>query len=98
MTKTKLQPLADRVVVAVATEKKTASGIIIPDAASKERPEQGTVIAVGPGKLAENGKRIALEVKNGDTVVFSKYGPDEIKIDGSTYYILREDQILAIIK
>ena len=98
MAKMKVFPLADRVVVSLATEKKTASGIIIPEIAAKDRPERGTVIAVGPGKLTEDGKRIPLEVKVGDEVVFSKYGPDEIKVEGQEYYILREDQILAVIK
>ncbi len=92
-----LVPLADRVVVLPLKEEKTKSGIIIADTATKERPLRGVVIAVGSGKMADDHKRIALEVRVGDTVIFSKYGPDEIKIEGSEYYILREDQILAII-
>lgn len=91
-------PLADRVIVAPMTEEKTKSGIIIPDTANKERPERGTVLAVGRGKMGEDNKPIPLEVKVGDIVIFSKYGPDEIKLEGTEYYILREDQILAIIK
>lgn len=98
MAKTKLHPLGDRIAVSILTEKKTASGIIIPDTASKERPEQGIVVAAGPGRFADDGKRIPMQVKVGDTVVFSKYGPDEVKIDGSSYYILREEQVLAVIK
>ncbi len=98
MAKTKLHPLGDRIAVSILTEKKTASGIIIPDTASKERPEQGTVVAVGPGRLTDDGKRVPMQVKIGDTVVFSKYGLDEVKIDGSNYYLLREDQVLAVIK
>jgi chaperonin GroES len=98
MATLKLIPLADRVVVTPVTEKKTVSGIIIPETASKERPERGTVVAVGKGKIGDNNIRIPLEVSVGDEVVFSKYGPEEIKVNGIDYYILREDQILAIIK
>jgi chaperonin GroES len=75
---------------------KTASGIIIPDTISKEKPEQGTVIAVGEGKW-ENGKRLPLSVKVGDKVVFSRYGYDEVKYDGVEYYILKEENVLAVI-
>lgn len=78
--------------------KKSKSGIIIPETVSKERPEQGTVIAVGEGKMNNDGKVIPLVVKVGDKIVFSKYGPDEIKIDGEEYYILSESNILAVIK
>jgi chaperonin GroES len=98
MAKTKLIPLADRVIVEPAREQKTKSGIIIPETAGKERPEQGTIIAVGKGRIDDSGKRIPLEVSVGDTVVFAKYGPETIKVDGIEYFILREDQILAIIK
>lgn len=98
MAKMKLTPLGDRVIVSLVAEKKTVSGIIIPDTASKERPEQGVVVAAGPGRLADDGKRLPMQVKVGDTVVFSKYGPDEVKIEGEQYYILREEQVLAIIK
>lgn len=93
-------PLHDRVLVKPidADElNKTVSGIIIPDTVSKEKPEQGMVIAVGDGKW-ENGVKVLMSVKVGDRVVFSKYGYDEIKLDGVEYYILKEDQILAIIK
>jgi chaperonin GroES len=98
MAKTKLVPLADRVIVTLQTEKKSLSGIIIPETANKERPERGVVVAVGKGRLGDDGKRMAPEVSPGDEVVFSKYGPEEITVDGTAYYILREDQILAIIK
>lgn len=95
----KLEPLGDRVVVKpAATEEKTASGIYIPDTATQEKPEQGEVIAVGPGKLDETGKRVPLSVKVGDTVVFSKYSPDEIEIDGEKYLVVREENLLAVIK
>ncbi len=93
-----ITPLADRVVVMPITQAKSRSGIIIAEGSTKERPERGTVIAVGKGKIGDDNKRIPLEVTVGDTVIFSKYGPDEIKVDGAEYYILREDQILAIIK
>jgi len=98
MAKIKIQPLADRVIVTPVTEKKSASGIIIPDTANKERPERGTVVAVGSGRLNDEGVRIPLELAVGDEVVFSKYGPEEIKVDGVQYFILREDQVLAVIK
>ena len=94
-------PLGDRVVVKLFTEqeKKTKSGILIPETVSKERPEQGKVVAVGEGRWNEDGDaRVKMSVKIGDTVLFSKYGPDEVKIDGEEYYVLREDSILAVIK
>lgn len=94
----RLQPLADRVVLSRTVEKVTASGIVIPDTASKEQPERGTVVAVGPGKRSDTGEYIPLTVTVGDEVVFSKYGPEEVVVDGVDYYILREDQILAVIK
>ena len=98
--KHKLLPIGDRVVVKpfTETEKKTKSGLIIPDTVSKERPEQGEIIAVGEGRMNDDGKRLPMTVKKGDMVLFSKYGPDEVKVEGEEYYILREDSILAIIK
>jgi chaperonin GroES len=94
----KIRPLNDRVLVLrIEEEEKTSGGIIIPDTA-KEKPQEGKVIAVGPGKLDENGKRIALDVKKGDRVLFSKYGGNEIKIDGVEHLIMREDDILGILK
>lgn len=99
-TKHTIIPLGDRVLVKPATlEKiKTQSGIIIPDTVDKEKPEQGKVIAVGAGKRNDNGDFVPLQVKKGDMVVFSKYGPDEVTIDEEEYYIIREDSLLAIIK
>jgi len=93
-----IAPLGDRVVVKPITkEEKTSSfGIIIPDTADKERPAKGTVVAIGPGKT-EDGKLIPVGVKVGQTVLFSKYGYDEVKIDGQEYFILSESSILAII-
>lgn len=97
-----ITPLADRVVVRPLTEEemgtKSASGIIIPDTVSKEKPEQGIVVAVGPGKWDEDGeKRIPLEVKVGDRVVFTKYGYDEVKVGDAEYYIVSESSVLGII-
>ena len=94
-----LTPLGDRVVVKPAGkdgEKKLASGIIIPETVSKERPTKGTVVAVGPGKY-EDGKRVPPQVKAGDVVLFSAYGYDEVKIEGQEYYILAESQVLGIV-
>jgi chaperonin GroES len=91
----KLQPLADRVVVKpIEREEMTRGGIVLPDTA-KERPMEGEVIAVGTGKVTDDGKRIAMDVKVGDIVVYAKYGGTEIKIDGKDYMILNESQILA---
>ena len=91
----KLQPLADRVVVRpIEEEEKTKSGIYIPDTA-KEKPQEGEVVAAGPGRMSEDGKRIALDVKVGDVVIYAKYGGSEIKVDGEELIILRESDILA---
>jgi chaperonin GroES len=91
----KLQPLADRVVVKpVPKEEKTKSGIYIPDTA-KERPQEGDIIAVGPGRLTEDGKRIAMDLKVGDRVIYAKYGGSEIKIEDQELVIMRESDILA---
>ena len=91
----KLQPLADRVVVKpVANEVKTKSGIYIPDTA-KERPQEGEVIAVGPGRLTDDGLRIAMDLKVGDRVIYAKYGGSEIKEDDQELVIMRESDVLA---
>jgi chaperonin GroES len=91
----KLQPLGDRVVVKpVEGEEVTKGGIILPDTA-KEKPQEGKVLAVGPGRLSEDGKRIAMEVKVGDVVLYVKYGGTEVKIDGEELMILSEKDILA---
>jgi chaperonin GroES len=93
---TNLQPLADRLVVKpVPKEEMTKSGIIIPDTV-KEKPQEGEVIAVGPGKMTDEGKRIPMDLKVGDKVIYSKYGGSEIKIDDVEMIILRESDILAI--
>jgi len=97
-TKVGLKPLEDRVVVKPSeAEEVTASGLVIPDTA-KEKPQQGTVVAVGPGRVSEQGERIALDVKEGDTVVYSKYGGTEIKQGGEEYLILSARDILAIVE
>jgi len=96
-----VRPLADRVIVEPIAEHErgtqTKSGIFIPETAEKERSEQGTVVAVGPGKRDEDGKLVPMNVKVGEKVMFAKYGPDEIKIDGKEYFILSESSILAVI-
>jgi chaperonin GroES len=94
----KLKPLQDRILVQrVEEEKTTKGGIIIPDTA-KEKPAEGKVVAVGNGKVGEDGKRIALEVKKGDRILFGKYAGTEVKISGEDYLILREDDVLGIIE
>jgi chaperonin GroES len=94
----KIRPLQDRVIVKrLAEEQKTKGGIIIPDSA-KEKPIEGKVIAVGKGKVADDGKLIKLDVKEGDKVLFSKYGGTEVKIDGEEFLIMREDDILGVIE
>jgi len=94
----KIIPTSDHILVEALEEEITASGIIIPDTASKEKPQKGKVIAVGSGKVGDDNERIAMEVKVGDTVLFTKYGPTEVKVDGKEYLVLNESDILAIIK
>lgn len=94
----KIKPLADRVVIEpISVEEKTKTGIILPETADKEKPEQGRVMAVGPGRFLPNGQRRAMEIKKGDLVLFTKYGPNEVKIDDKEYLIAREEDILAIL-
>ena len=94
----KIRPLQDRIIVKrVESEDKTKGGIIIPDSA-KEKPMEGKVIAVGNGKVLDNGQKTTLDVKAGDKVLFSKYAGTEIKIDGEEHLIMREDDILGIIE
>lgn len=91
----KLEPLADRLVVRpIEKEEMTKSGLVLPDTA-KEKPQEGEILAVGPGRMTEEGKRIAMDVKKGDVVVYAKYGGTEIKIDDEELIILRESDILA---
>jgi chaperonin GroES len=95
--KTVIKPLGDRVVVKrIEEEPKTKGGIVLPDTA-KEKPQKGKVIAVGTGRILENGQRVPLEVKEGDIVVFAKYGGTEIEIDGEEYVILSERDLLAVL-
>jgi chaperonin GroES len=97
MAKTKkVRPLGDRVIVKAMTQETSKSGIIIPDTA-KEKPQQGKVVAVGPGRLSENGERLSPEVKDGDIVLFGKYSGTEIEVDGDELLILRESDILAVL-
>jgi chaperonin GroES len=94
----KIQPLGDRVVVKASTrETVTKSGIMLPDTA-KEKPQEGEVLAVGPGKILDNGKRTTLEVKVGEKVLFAKYAGTEVKMDGEEYLILRESDIMGIVE
>ncbi len=94
----KIRPLNDRVIAKrVEEEQKTAGGIIIPDTA-KEKPQEGKVVAVGPGKRDDDGKRVSLEVKKGDRVLFSKYAGTEIKIDGVEHVFMKEDDILGVLE
>ena len=98
MAKTKFRPLHDRVVVRrIDAEAKTKGGIIIPDTA-KEKPQEGEIIEVGPGRITDDGKKISLEVKKGDKVLYGKYSGTEISVDDNDYLILRETDILAIVE
>jgi chaperonin GroES len=93
-----LKPLSNKIILEpVSTEEKTKSGIIIPETANQEKPEQGKVLAVGPGKPMKNGERSKMDVKVGDTVIFSKYSPSEIKVDGKEYLVVGEEDVLAIV-
>ncbi len=94
----KLRPLQDRILVQrVEEETKTKGGIIIPDTA-KEKPAEGKVVAAGNGKVSDDGKRIALEIKEGDRILFGKYSGTEVKVEGEEYLIMREDDVLGIIE
>jgi len=94
----KVRPLYDRVLIKrIESEEKTPGGLYIPDSA-KEKPVQGKVVAIGNGKLLENGQRVAIEVKVGDTVLFGKYSGNEVKIDGEEHVVLKEEEIYAIIE
>jgi chaperonin GroES len=92
-----IRPLNDRILVKrLEQEEKTAGGIIIPDSA-KEKPAEGEIIAVGPGKMNKAGERVAMDVQAGDKVLFSKYGGTDVKFDGQDYLIMREDDILGVL-
>ncbi len=97
-----IKPLGDRVLVEPLSdeerEKTTKLGIVIPDTVEKEKSERGKIIAAGPGRMTDQGKLIPLSVKKGQTVIFSKYGPDEIKVGDKEYYIIKEENILAVLE
>jgi len=94
-----IKPISDHILIEpIKEEEKTKTGILLPDSAEKEKPEQGKVIAVGPGKKDENGKVVPLEVKPGDRVLFTKYVPTEIKVEDKDYLIAKEEDILAILE
>ena len=94
-----LRPLSDKVVLkTLPKEEMTKAGIILPETVDKERPEQGEVIAVGPGKLLDNGNRAAMSVKVGDKVVFKKYSPDEVKLGDVEYLVIAESDVMAVIE
>ncbi|MFH1631892.1 MAG: co-chaperone GroES [bacterium] len=93
-----LKPIGDHIILKTIDEETvTASGIIIPDTVSKERPEKGEVLAVGPGKMLENGTRQAIEVAVGNKVIFKKYAPDEVEVAGEKYLIINADDVMAVI-
>ena len=97
-TKVSIRPLHDRVIVSRIDEgEQKVGGIIIPDSA-KEKPQQGKVVGVGAGKADKDGKRIPLDVKDGDTILFGKYSGQEVRVDGEDYLIMREDEVLAVIE
>ncbi len=94
-----LRPLGDRIIVKpVAKEEITKAGIILPDTVDKERPEQGEVMAVGPGKLLENGSRAPVSLKVGDKVVFKKYSPDEVKVGDQEFLVISESDVMAVVE
>ena len=94
-----IKPLNDHVIVKpIAEEEATKAGIILPDTVDREKPEKGEVLALGQGKLLENGQRAPMSVKVGDKVMFKKYGPDEIKVDGEEFLVIKEEDIIAIIQ
>jgi chaperonin GroES len=93
-----LRPLHDRILVQrIEESEQKVGGIIIPDSA-KEKPQQGKVVAVGAGKIEKDGKRVPLDVKGGDTILFGKYSGQEVRVDGEDYLIMREDEVLAVIE
>jgi len=95
----KIKPLSDHILIEpIKEEEKTKTGILLPETAEKEKSEQGKVIAVGPGKKTSSGKVVPLNVKAGDKVLFTKYGPNEIKVDDKKYLIAKEEDILAILE
>jgi chaperonin GroES len=95
----KLTPVSDNIIIkAVSSEKTSAAGIIIPETVDKERAERGEVIAIGPGRELDNGQVSKMHVKVGQNVLFKKYSPDEVKVDGEEYLIIRADDVMAIVE
>lgn len=94
----KIKPLAGHVLIEPLREEKKKGGIILPETVEKERSEKGKIVAVGAGRLDKDGKRMPLEVKKGDIVIFTKYGPNEVRVDEKDYLIAKEDDILAVIE
>ncbi len=94
-----LKPLSDHMIVKpVSEDKTTKSGIVLPDTVDKEKPEQGEVVAVGPGRALDNGSRLEMAVKVGQKILFKKYSPDEIKVEGEDYLVLSENEVIAIVE
>lgn len=97
--KSKIKPLGGNILVEpVSEESKTSSGIVLPDTVDKEKPQKGKIIALGTGKITDDGKKIPFNIKVGDIVIFKKYSPDEIEIDDKEYLIMSEEEILAVVK
>ncbi|MFH1375436.1 MAG: co-chaperone GroES [Patescibacteria group bacterium] len=97
-SKTKIQPVNDYILIEPEKElEKTASGIFIPDTADKEKPQKAKVVAVGPGKVGKDGKRKAMSVKTGDTILYSKYGPTEVKLGEDEYFFIQESDVIAVL-
>ncbi len=94
----KIKPLRDNILLEPVREEKKKGGIILPETVEKDRPEKGRVLAVGPGKVDQHGKRIPLDIKKGNIVLFTKYGPNEIKVGDKEYLIAKEEDILAILE
>lgn len=94
----KIKPLHDRVLLEAVKEERKKGGIILPETVEKERPQEGIVIAVGPGKFDEDGNRMPMTLKKGDHVLFTKYGPSEVKVEDKEYLIAREDDIIAVLE
>ena len=99
MSKNTIKPVNDYILIEPAeAEEKTASGIFIPDTADKEKPQKATVVAVGPGKLGDDGARAELSVKIGDTILYSKYGPTEVKLGADEYFFIQDSDVIAVLE
>lgn len=95
----KLQPLSDHIIIEPQKQEvKTKSGIVLPDTVTKEKPQEGKVIAVGPGRMLESGAHAKMQVKAGDRVLFTKYSPIEVRVEGKEYFVIKEEDVMAIIK